>query len=496
MFDIIVTASDGTDSTDQSVAITVTDVDEAPPVVVSNLVDITFLTDDEGIILTGDSSGDGVTALSVSAAGDVNGDGFDDFIIGFSLVADGVGQAIVVFGEAEASGLDLSSLTPDQGFSIQSGEAYDLFGDSVSSAGDVNGDGFDDLIISAYYSGGGNAYVVFGGDINSDVDVLNLTPSQGFVIEGDSSSGALGTSVSSAGDVNGDGFDDLIVGDPIIDTNGLNSGEAYVIFGGETNSDVDVSNLTADQGFTILAAASGDVLGQSVSAAGDVNGDGFDDIIVGAPFVDNEGESTTGASYVIFGGSDSNSIDLSNLTPELGFVLEVVQDPDSLTFIGPLGIAVSSAGDVNGDGFDDVIVGANNILISEFITGAAFVVFGDDTASNINVANLTTDQGFAIVSDALGDYAGGSVASAGDVNGDGFDDLIVGAPFGDDGGDDAGEAYVIFGGENITDIELSNLTAAQGFIIQGDVSGDAAGFSVSSAGDVNGDGFDLSLIHI
>uniref|UniRef100_UPI00261423D6 integrin alpha n=1 Tax=Novosphingobium sp. TaxID=1874826 RepID=UPI00261423D6 len=109
----------------------------------------------------------------------------------------------------------------------------------------------------------------------------------------------------------------------------------------------------------------------------------------------------------------------------------------------------------------------------------------------IDLTGLTPAQGFIIQGDAAGDSAGWSVSSAGDINGDGFADLIVGAPRGDDGGDYAGEAYVIFGksGATRTNIDLTSLAASDGFLIQGDTAGDGAGYSVTSAGDINGDGF-------
>ena len=120
---------------------------------------------------------------------------------------------------------------------------------------------------------------------------------------------------------------------------------------------------------------------------------------------------------------------------------------------------------------------------------------GPGLTETIDLSNLSAAQGFTIQGDATGDEAGYSVSSAGDVNGDGYDDLIVGAPFGADGGRDAGEAYIVFGGPGLTGtIDLSTLSQAQGFIIQGDVAGNQAGVSVSSAGDINGDGFDDVIV--
>ena len=159
---------------------------------------------------------------------------------------------------------------------------------------------------------------------------------------------------------------------------------------------------------------------------------------------------------------------------------------------------MSSAGDVNGDGIDDLIVGAAGGDDGGFNAGEAYVIYGQAGATRVtlDLSTLTAAQGFIIQGDAAGDLAGRSVAGAGDVNGDGIDDLIVGAPFGDDGGTDAGEAYVIYGQAGATRgrVDLTSLTPGEGFIIQGGASQDYAAFSVSSAGDVNGDGIDDLIV--
>ena len=388
-------------------------------------------------------------------------------------------------------------MTVDQGFIIQGDSAGDWAGWSVSSAGDVNGDGFDDLIVGALFGddGGvyaGEAYVLYGGtglngEGRADIDLTDLTRDQGFIIQGDPAGVVAGFSVSSAGDVNGDGFDDLIVGAPF----GY-GGKAYVLYGGtglngEGLADIDLENLTRDQGFIIQG--DGDQAGWSVSSAGDVNGDGFEDLIVGARFgVDVGVSSPVGAAYVIYGGTGLATLDLSDLTADQGFIIQGDAADDNA------GFSVSSAGDVNGDGFDDLIVGAPYGDDGGGAAGEAYVIYGGTGLADIDLTNLTITQGFIIQGDAEGDRAGWSVSSAGDVNGDGFDDLIVGAPLGDDGGDRAGEAYVIYGGTGLADVDLTDLTRAQGFIIQGDAAGDWAGRSVSSAGDVNGDGFDDLIV--
>jgi hypothetical protein len=522
--------------------------------------DLSALPQSQGFIIQGDAAGD-LAGSSVSSAGDVNGDGFDDLIVGAFFGHDGgvtAGQAYVVFGTASGFGtedgsgrqvVDLTTLTAAQGFVIQGDTAYDQAGYSVSTAGDVNGDGFDDLIVGANQGGdGGNnageAYIVFGtasgfgtavvtGGISRQViDLTTLTAAQGFVIQGDDAYDRAGNSVSSAGDVNGDGFDDLIVGARTGSDGGTIAGEAYVVFGttsgfgtadGAGRHVIDLTTLSAAQGFIIQGDTSGDLAGQSVSSAGDINGDGFDDLIVGALDGD-DGGSSAGEAYVVFGtasgfgtavvtgGISRQVIDLTDLSAAQGFIIQGDTADDYA------GCSVSSAGDINGDGFDDLIVGASGGDDGGGGAGEAYVVFG--TASGfgtpvvtggvsrqvVDLTTLSAAQGFIIQGDTAGDNAGCSVSSAGDVNGDGFDDLIVGSRYGDDGGTDAGEAYVVFGtasgfgtavvtgGFSRQVVDLSTLTAAQGFMIQGDMAYDYAGCSVSSAGDVNGDGFDDLIV--
>jgi Ca2+-binding RTX toxin-like protein len=461
------------------------------------VIDLTTLNGAQGFIIQGGAAGD-AAGYSVSSAGDVNGDGFDDLIVGALASDDGgpnAGKAYVIFGKSGGfSNIDLNSLTASQGFTIQGDAADDQAGNSVSSAGDINGDGFDDLIVGARYGdnvGGpdaGEAYVIFGKSSGfTNIDLTSLTAAQGFIIQGDAAFDQAGFSVSSAGDVNGDGFDDLIVGARLGDDGGTYAGEAYVIFGKSSGfTNIDLSSVTAADGFVIQGDATGDYAGWSVSSAGDVNGDGFDDLIVGAPHGDNGG-ANAGEAYVIFGKSGGfTTIDLTGLTVSQGFIIQGDAAGDEA------GRSVSSAGDVNGDGLGDLIVGAPTNDNGGANAGEAYVIFGKSSGlTNIDLTSLTASQGFKIQGDAAGDYAGWSVSSAGDVNGDGFDDLIVGAIFGDDGGTNSGEAYVIFGKSGgFTNIDLTSLTAEQGFIIQGDTAGDQAGRAVSSAGDINGDGFD------
>jgi hypothetical protein len=314
----------------------------------------------------------------------------------------------------------------------------------------------------------------------------------GFVINGVSSGDRSGFSVSSAGDVNGDGFDDLIVGAYGDGPNGSNSGASFVVFGKTDGSAVELSDVEAGTGgFVINGVSAGDQSGLSVSSAGDVNGDGFDDLIVGAKFDDPNGNNSPGASFVVFGKTDGSTVELSAIEAGIGgFVINGVSELDAS------GWWVSSAGDVNGDGFDDLIVGARSDDPNGSSSGASFVVFGKTDGSAVELSAIEAGTGgFVINGVAEYDASGFSVSSAGDVNGDGFDDLIVGARYDDPNGSYSGASFVVFGKTDGSAVELSAIEAGfGGFVINGVSSDDRSGFSVSSAGDVNGDGFDDLIV--
>ena len=364
---------------------------------------------------------------SVSGARDVNGDGFDDVIVGAPY--DNAGGTGVEVGSARVfSGLDGTELYKFEGDSF-----FDLFGDSVSGAGDVNGDGFDDLVVGivgqisvASSALGARVFSGADGSILFDLDRSG---------DGD----AFGTSVSGIGDINGDGFDEFIVGAPFSNNNGPDAGTAEVFSG------ADGSIL-----FTVNGDINNDRLGTTVSGAGDLNGDGVGDFIVGVPRDDNNGGQS--GSVRAFSGATGN-------------VLFTVSGDHGGAYFGD---SVSGAGDVNGDGFDDLIAGAPGGNANGFRAGNARVFSGKDGS-----VLFTFDGGNA------GDYFGSSVSGAGDVNGDGFDDFLIGARSEDSNGTGSGTVRIFSG------VDGSVL-----FTFDGNAGFEALGFSVSGAGDVNGDGFD------
>jgi hypothetical protein len=444
------------------------------------------------------------SGYSVSGAGDVNGDGLDDLIVGAYTANRGnspneadFGKSYLVFGKADGRAVRLREVANGTGGFAMIGEAaFDQSGYSVSDAGDVNGDGLDDLIIGAHnaasnLSASGKSYVVFG---KADGNTINLSQVAagrgGFVIHGEAIGDYSGHSVSSAGDVNGDGLDDLIVGAYAADPNGELSGKSYVVFGKTDSSPVNLRQIAAGSGgFAINGETTYDYSGHSVSGAGDVNGDGLDDVIVGAYGTDrgtNPNAADFGTSYVVFGKADGRAANLNDVAAGVGGF--AMYGEAAFDYAG---YSVSHAGDVNGDGLADLIVGAHGADPNREPTGKSYVVFGKANGSAVNLNEVAAGLGgFAIYGEAADDASGLSVSGAGDVNGDGLDDLLVGAQGADPNGPDSGKSYVVFGKADGGRVHLSQVAMGiGGFAIQGEASGDASGLSVSGAGDVNGDGF-------
>ena len=390
--------------------------------------------------------------------------------------------------------LELSSLNGANGFPILGEEEGSFFGYSVSSAGDINGDGFDDALVSARTNHPlegyeGVAYVVFGGPAvgaTAPIEIGDIDGANGFKLNGAWPGDIyFGLSVAAAGDVNGDGYDDIVVGHYTAD-------RAYVVFGGPgvgATGLIDMSALSGADGFVIHGVDDVTFCGMQVSSAGDVDGDGVDDVLIGAPFASPNGRYRAGQAYVVFGkradtaGLFNASFELGDLDGPNGFAINGIDPLDT--------IGAGSAGDFNGDGCAD-------ILINTFATGkdasmsggAAYVVFGGAQAGasgSVELAGIDGTDGFILDWFDSDLRSGPALRGAGDLNGDGITDLVLSEvrvhptdP----------RALVIFGGPNAGSsglIDLSSLDGVNGFSVS---LGGAFIRSCDGGGDINDDGFD------
>ena len=367
---------------------------------------------------------------SVSAAGDVNGDGWVDMIISspyqwVSGLGSITGVSYLIYGRNTWSGSQSISLndvgtTTVPGFVISGWQAGEKSGTSVSSAGDFNGDGKADLLVGAQLNNtagqnAGATYVILGKSDNTAVNLANINSNNGgFVIVGENNNDFSGISVSSGGDINGDGLGDLIIGAVLRDNAAAYSGKAYVVFGRTTpNATIDLGQVAAGNGgFAIVSSSANDRSGFSVSNAGDINGDGLADIIVGAPNKAEGTELKTGYSYVVYGKSTSTQVNLTDVADNKGGFAIIGQGADDMN-----GYSVSAAGDVNGDGLADLIVGAygydaaNSAVVE---TGRAYIIFGSKGgpfAAGTAVDNAGTSANDTLISTGSQTLAGGSFSA-------------------------------------------------------------------------------------
>lgn len=374
---------------------------------------------------------------SVAQAGDVNGDGYSDVLVGAPQAENGQsGEGLVYVHMGSAAGL---SMVP--ALTLEVNVASAQFGFSVGTAGDVNGDGYADVIVGAPLSSNiGRAYVFLGSP-------AGLNPAPAHTYTGAAAS-RLGYSVGTAGDINADGYSEILVGAPDII-------QVYLYQGSAAGPSV-APDATLTQGVI------GGLFGHCVATAGDVNGDGYSDIAISARAFTN-GQANEGAVFIYHGA-------VTGL--QLPAAAQLEPDQASANF----GVGLSAAGDVNGDGFFDIVVGADAWESGQTDEGAAFVYYG--SAAGINTATPTIFQ-----RNVVNARVGKAVSEGGDINGDGYADVIVGAPVMENGVQaDEGLVFVLRGAP-------TGLVTASFDQLEVNATGYQLGYSVAGGGDVDGDGY-------
>ena len=384
----------------------------------------------------------------VNLAGDVNGDGFSDIIVGAPRFTNGNTEegAAYVFNGSLTGTQNIPSWT------YESNQNNARFGNAVASAGDINGDGYFDIIVGAYLYDNGQAdegmAFVFNGS------AAGLSAVQSWSTESDQATALMGFSVSSAGDVNGDGYSDVLVGAYQYDNGEADEGRVYLYNG-------SAAGLSVAAAWTFENNQANAQTGYSAKLAGDINADGYGDVLVGAPNYSN-GQVGEGAAYAFYGSASGLPA-----TPTWSYENNIT--------LSSVGYSVAPAGDVNGDGYSDILLGAPNYTSPQIGEGA---VYGFTGSAN----GLTPVPSWMNESNQANAQFGFSVNSAGDINADGYDDVIVGCVLYDNGQADEGIAYVYNGSP-------TGLSAVPSWSFEGNLANSRFGYSVASAGDVNGDGY-------
>ena len=420
---------------------------------------------------------------AVAGVGDVNGDGFDDFLVGATgndQVESNAGMAYLFLGRAD--GWTTGASLDEAAASFLGVHPSDHAGAPLAGLGDINGDGFDDFAIRSIETDGiaigpGQVYVFHGQGSGWEPDTTLASADASFV--GEDEWEYAGKSVAGAGDVDGDGLDDYLIGVPFNDEAGSGTGQVYVLLGATPRSALGIHLSESDASF--LGGQEREYAGEAVASAGDVNGDGLDDILIGAPDSDT-GADGPGRAYLVLGHSAGWSMDTSLNTADACFSGEGEEDG--------AGWSVAGVGDIDGDGLDEFVVGAPYADSGGASAGQVYLFAGRQSGWSPGGSLALADVVFH--GEAIGDRAGATVSGIGDADGDGLDDLLIGAPYSDGSAEWAGQSYLVRGRTDLSELGGSLAYADASFL--GEVDSDSAGSALAGAGDVNGDGYDDLLI--
>jgi predicted transcriptional regulator len=366
--------------------------------------------------------------------------------------------------------------------------AGDYAGFSIAGGGDVNGDGYDDILIGSWDSSPGNisrgkVYLIFGKGPGWSMDINISKADASFVGE---YPGDYASYVDIAGDINGDGFDDILIGAPNNKEGGVHpmdpgstAGQVYLIFGKASGWTHNTNVSTANASFigeTII-----DYVGHSIDGAGDVNGDGYDDILIGSMYNNESAPVMSGQAYLIFGKASGWSMDNNLSNSDASFL--------GRKNYSEVGYSLAGVGDVNGDGLDDIMIGGIRELPAGHLPHAYLFygkVAGWSMDTNISKANAIFNEKTHISTGAH------SIAGVGDINGDGLDDIIIGCEGNPNAGNRMGKSYVIFG--QTTNWSKKTPLSSINVSFIGENDWDKSGGFVGGGGDVNGDGYNDFLI--
>jgi hypothetical protein len=443
----------------------------------------------------------GGAPASIVDVGDVDGDGLEDLLVGVPSWCnctydtgweDGVdGMVAYLRGAGLLADVTDTSFTLRADVSLTSSRSSsERAGTQVGGLGDLNTDGYDDVFITApetNYSTLTDAGVVYVRLGASAITSSSLSSGATLTLRGEATGDRFGSAAANIGDLTGDGLNELVVGARYDDDGGSDAGVVTVFSGaklGRWTGNVSASKATVK----IVGSTSNDHVGSSLGNAGDIDGDGVDDLLIGAPGHDG-GASGAGAVAVFLGGGAlaGASGSLSFDDAELLVLGAAANDQLGAAASDQLGSALSTAGDVDGDGLDDVLIGAPDVDLGGASAGAAYLLLASGAVlGGASATASVSDADVILVGEATGDEAGFSVGSAGDLDGDGQAELLVGAPYNSSAASYAGAVYVLYGDTLTTASGAFDLGGADARVVGG--SYDNVGKSLLGGVDASGDG--------